>query len=38
MKDDEKWGDVETPKQEEEKVEIEMEETIEFMKLKFDVE
>ena len=29
MKDDEKWGDVETPKQEEEeKVEIEMEETI----------
>ena len=28
MKDDEKWGDVETPKKEEEKVEIEMEETI----------
>ena len=28
MKDDEKWEKVETPKQEEEKVEIEMEETI----------
>ena len=26
MKDDEKWGDVETPKQEEEKVEVEVEE------------
>ena len=26
MKDDEKWGDVEAPKQEEEKVEVEVEE------------